>query len=99
MTQKPLHILKFGGTSMGSATSIRQVTNILTEAKKNNSLVVVCSAVSGVTNQLIQLTEIALTGNAKKLIHHGADVLVAGSFVFKSANPAKTIKKLKEEIA
>jgi aspartate kinase len=67
MTQNNLHILKFGGTSMGSATSIRQVTNILTEAKKINSLVVVCSAVSGVTNQLIQLTEISLTGNAKKL--------------------------------
>ena len=37
--------------------------------------------------------------NAKKLIEHGADVLVAGSFVFKSANPTETIKKLKEEIA
>ena len=37
--------------------------------------------------------------NAKKLIDHGADVLVAGSFVFKSENPTETIKKLKEEIA
>ncbi len=37
--------------------------------------------------------------NAKKLIDHGADVLVAGSFVFKSADPTETIKKLKEEIA
>jgi len=37
--------------------------------------------------------------NAKKLIDHGADDLVAGSFVFKSSNPTQTIKKLKEEIA
>ena len=37
--------------------------------------------------------------NAKKLIDHGADVLVAGSFVFKSSNPTQTIKELKEEIA
>ncbi|MBA4746135.1 MAG: ribulose-phosphate 3-epimerase [Muricauda sp.] len=37
--------------------------------------------------------------NAKKLIDHGADVLVAGSFVFKSGDPTETIKKLKEEIA
>ena len=37
--------------------------------------------------------------NAKKLVDHGADVLVAGSFVFKSPDPAETIKKLKEEIA
>jgi ribulose-phosphate 3-epimerase len=33
--------------------------------------------------------------NAKKLAHTGVDVLVAGSFVFKSSNPSKTIKDLK----
>jgi len=37
--------------------------------------------------------------NAKKLVDHGADVLVAGSFVFKSPDPTETIKNLKEEIA
>lgn len=33
--------------------------------------------------------------NAKKLIEIGADILVAGSSVFKSEDPKKTIKKLK----
>ena len=33
--------------------------------------------------------------NAPKLIESGADALVAGSFVFKSANPRKTIEDLK----
>ena len=33
--------------------------------------------------------------NAKKLIEVGADILVAGSSVFKSKEPKKTIKKLK----
>jgi len=33
--------------------------------------------------------------NAKKLIEDGADILVAGSSVFKSEDPKKTIKKLK----
>ena len=37
--------------------------------------------------------------NAKKLVDHGADVLVAGSFVFKSEDPTATIKELKEKIA
>ena len=32
----------------------------------------------------------------KQLLAAGADVLVAGSFVFKSDNPLKTINKLKE---
>lgn len=37
--------------------------------------------------------------NAKTLVDHGADVLVAGSFVFKSEDPRATIKELKEKIA
>jgi len=48
---------------------------------------------------LIEIDGGVNAGNAKKLIHHGADVLVAGSFVFKSGDPTQTIKKLKEEIA
>ena len=35
------------------------------------------------------------TANAKKLLDAGADVLVAGSFVFKSDNPSQTIADLK----
>ncbi|WP_041497528.1 ribulose-phosphate 3-epimerase [Nonlabens marinus] len=34
--------------------------------------------------------------NAKQLIDAGADVLVAGSYVFKSSDPIKTIKELRE---
>jgi len=33
--------------------------------------------------------------NAKRLVSKGADVLVAGSYVFKSANPEQTIHGLK----
>ena len=35
------------------------------------------------------------TANARKLLDAGADVLVAGSFVFKSDNPTETIANLK----
>ncbi len=34
--------------------------------------------------------------NAKALVNAGADILVAGSFVFKSDNPTQTIHELKE---
>jgi ribulose-phosphate 3-epimerase len=37
-------------------------------------------------------------GNAKKLIDSGADVLVAGNFVFSATNPTETIKTLFETI-
>ena len=34
--------------------------------------------------------------NAKKLVDAGADVIVAGSFVFKSQDPKQTVKELKQ---
>ena len=36
------------------------------------------------------------SSNAKKLMEFGADVLVAGSYIFKNENPAKTIYELKK---
>ncbi|MEE1962384.1 ribulose-phosphate 3-epimerase [Allomuricauda taeanensis] len=47
-------------------------------------------------NTLIEIDGGVNAANAKKLVEHGADVLVAGSFVFKSENPTETIKDLKE---
>lgn len=49
-------------------------------------------------------TEIEIDGgvndkNAKALVDAGADVLVAGSFVFKSENPTETIKNLKSIVS
>lgn len=45
---------------------------------------------------LIQIDGGVNTENAKKLYDAGADVLVAGSSVFKSENPTQTIKDLKK---
>ena len=49
-------------------------------------------------------TEIEIDGgvndkNAKALVDAGADVLVAGSFVFKSENPTETIQNLKKIVS
>jgi ribulose-phosphate 3-epimerase len=44
---------------------------------------------------LIEIDGGVTSENAKKLTEAGADVLVAGSFVFKSENPAQTILDLK----
>ncbi len=48
---------------------------------------------------LIEIDGGVNANNSKKLLDAGADVLVAGSFVFKSDNPTETIKKLKAETA
>jgi len=47
---------------------------------------------------LIEIDGGVLPSNSKKLSEAGANVLVAGSSVFKSKNPVETIKLLKEEI-
>tara|TARA_R110001592_G_scaffold181716_1_gene424553 strand:- start:106 stop:756 length:651 start_codon:yes stop_codon:yes gene_type:complete len=44
---------------------------------------------------LIEIDGGVTSKNARKLIDAGADVLVAGSFVFNSSNPTETIKELK----
>ena len=47
-------ILKFGGTSVGSIDRIKKVTKIILSYKKNNRVVVISSAMSGITNELIK---------------------------------------------
>lgn len=47
---------------------------------------------------LIEIDGGVTSKNAKALVDAGADVLVAGSFVFKSDDPTATIKNLKELI-
>jgi len=48
------------------------------------------------SNALIEIDGGVTSKNAKALSDAGADVLVAGSFVFKSDNPTQTILELKE---
>ena len=47
------------------------------------------------TNTLIEIDGGVTDKNAAKLVHAGADVLVAGSFVFGSKEPVETINSLK----
>jgi ribulose-phosphate 3-epimerase len=48
---------------------------------------------------LIEIDGGVTSENAKQLVDAGADILVAGSFIFKSDNPTKTIKELKKIVA
>jgi aspartokinase/homoserine dehydrogenase 1 len=61
--KKPLHIMKFGGTSVGDASAILKVVEIIREASCDSALVVVVSAMGGVTNQLIEAATQAQAGN------------------------------------
>ena len=51
-------VLKFGGTSVGNIERIKNVANIIKSYKKRNTgVIVVSSAMSGVTNDLIKKTK------------------------------------------
>ena len=51
-------VLKFGGTSVGSIDRIKNVAKIIASYKKRKiGVIVVSSAMSGTTNQLIKQTQ------------------------------------------
>ena len=57
-----MKVLKFGGTSVGSAESIQNVKRII--ASQDGSKVIVLSAMSGVTNYLVEICDNFRTGNS-----------------------------------
>ncbi len=57
-------VMKFGGTSVGSIDSIQQVVEIVKhEYKGGKGVLVVTSAMSGVTNELVRLINNAIRGD------------------------------------
>ena len=72
----------FGGQSFIKNTyaKVKQLKDLITRKGASTKIEID----GGVTNK-----------NAKQLVDAGADVLVAGSYVFKSSNPPETIKDLK----
>ena len=50
-------VLKFGGTSLASVKDIQNVTNVVSELSNENEIVIVCSAVDGITDDLIHISE------------------------------------------
>ena len=58
-----LQVMKFGGTSVGDASCIRRSAQIVANATREYSVVVVVSAMSGVTNRLIDAAHQAKRGD------------------------------------
>lgn len=73
----------FGGQKFIENT-YKKITQLKAIIERNNASTLI-EIDGGVTDQ-----------NARKLVEAGADVLVAGSFVFSSDNPVATIANLKE---
>ena len=59
-----LQVMKFGGTSVGDASCIARSAQIIARGAKEKPCVAVVSAMSGVTNRLIEAARTAQAGNA-----------------------------------
>lgn len=58
-----LQVMKFGGTSVGNAECLRRAAEIVVQAARANAVVAVVSAMSGVTNHLIEAAQASALGD------------------------------------
>src|SRR5882757_314927 len=65
--KKPLVVMKFGGTSVGDASCIKRVAEIIRASSRESNVVVVVSAMSGVTNRLLEAATNAETGDRTRV--------------------------------
>jgi len=59
-------ILKYGGTSISSAKDIQNVAKHIQSLSRQNQLIIVCSAISNTTDDLIEISQLIKKENKKK---------------------------------
>ena len=69
-----MKVLKFGGTSVGSVKSILSLKHIVENEAKKQSVVVVVSALGGITDKLLQTSKLALGGDEQWRVEFDAMV-------------------------
>ena len=58
-------VVKFGGTSLATVKEIKNVVKTVDKIAKKNKTVVVCSAVDGITDELIEISSLVEKGKKK----------------------------------
>ncbi|MFP4845933.1 bifunctional aspartate kinase/homoserine dehydrogenase I [Winogradskyella sp. PE311] len=96
-----MKILKFGGTSVGSAENINEVISILEKQSKQNNIAVVVSAVGGVTDKLLEAAHLACNKDLKyKQVYNKIwsrhNTVIEG--LFENSQNDKSLQKNHEEL-
>ena len=65
MCKHIMKVLKFGGTSVGSVESILSLKQIVEREAKEQPVIVVVSALGGITDKLIETSRLALAGDER----------------------------------
>ncbi|MEO6130800.1 MAG: bifunctional aspartate kinase/homoserine dehydrogenase I, partial [Saprospiraceae bacterium] len=95
-------VMKFGGTSVGSADRIHQLIEIVKKRSQEAPLVVVVSAMSGITNLLEEACTRAAAKNES--FHSTLDMIIRrheeciASFPFTAADSSEIINQIREPL-
>ncbi len=91
--------MKFGGTSVATGENIRRVANIVANSvKKGYKVVVVVSALAGVTNQLVEEAEQAKKKSEKEIQEFTKKLAEKHIATLAEAIESKSIQKEVEQI-
>jgi len=99
-----MNVLKFGGTSVGSAKNINKVISILDSYSKNTRVIVVVSAVGGITDKLLKAAELALNKDQTYILefesisktHHSIlKTLIPGDYQLSTSHLDEKLEELK----
>ncbi len=99
-----MQVLKFGGSSVGTSDAISKVIAIVKERVQRTPMIVVLSAMSGVTDQLILIGQAAAQGNdayqtmIQNLAKKHEDAVLALLPNAQHANAINMVKQLIQEI-
>ena len=97
-------VLKFGGTSLASPKDIRNVAKTITSFSKGNQIVVVCSAVDGVTDDLITISRLIEQRRKKNVVANLNGIIIkhrklANQTIKNSAVKKQLLEKLNTDVS
>ncbi len=102
-SRKPLIAMKFGGTSVGNAERMKNVAEIVADHAQRSEVVVVVSAMGGVTDMLIRAANEASRGDRenwknvrRELAHRHREV---ADQLLKAAEQATVLPRLADAVA
>jgi len=92
-------VIKYGGTSISSAKDILAIVNHLNSLSKQNDLVIVCSAISDTTDDLIEISKLIKNENKDKADQLASKIInrhkqLAKQIIKKSTIRKKLLEKL-----
>ncbi|MEM1776071.1 MAG: aspartate kinase, partial [Nitrososphaerota archaeon] len=95
-------VMKFGGTSLGDGEKIKNAAKIIRDHLEKNEVIVVCSAMAGITDKLFSLVEKGVRGRVKDVettLNEISDThLKALDAALSNENLKKEVKQLLEDL-